>query len=54
LWSIAVIKQKLDYIHNNPVEAGFVTQPEHWKYSSARNFADDQTVMQIDEIGFLG
>ncbi len=25
LWSEKVIKQKIDYIHNNPVEAGFVT-----------------------------
>jgi putative transposase len=25
----------LDYIHQNPVVAGFVTRPEYWKYSSA-------------------
>ena len=54
LWSTAVIKQKLDYIHNNPIKAGFVTRPEDWKYSSARNFQDDHTVMEIDAIGFLG
>src|SRR5690606_28372353 len=54
LWSTAVIKQKLDYIHNNPVKAGFVSRPEDWKYSSARNFQDDHSVMEIDAIGFLG
>ncbi len=27
LWSTAAIKQKIIYIHNNPVEAGFVTEP---------------------------
>jgi putative transposase len=54
LWSTAVIKQKLDYIHNNPVESGFVTRPEDWKYSSARNIQDDQTVLKIDEMGFMG
>lgn len=53
LWSTAVIKQKLDYIYNNPVESGFVSSPEDWKYSSARNFQDDHTVMEIDTIGFL-
>jgi putative transposase len=53
IWSTAVIKQKLDYIHNNPVESGFVTNPEDWKYSSARNFQDEHTVMKIDTIGFL-
>jgi nicotinic acid phosphoribosyltransferase len=54
LWSEKVIKQKIDYIHNNPVEIGFVTNPEDWKYSSARNFQEDHTVLEIDDIGFLG
>lgn len=53
LWSTPVIKQKLDYIHNNPVESGFVTEPTEWKYSSARNYAGDHRVFEIDEIGFL-
>ncbi|MBX2827818.1 MAG: transposase [Flavobacteriaceae bacterium] len=53
LWSNKVIKQKLDYIHNNPVEAGFVTKPVEWKFSSVRNFAGDNSIMQIDDMGFL-
>jgi REP element-mobilizing transposase RayT len=28
----------LEYIHLNPVMAGFVIKPEDWKYSSARDF----------------
>lgn len=51
LWSNKVIKQKIDYIHNNPVEAGFVTDPIDWKYSSARNYADDETILKIDNEG---
>jgi putative transposase len=31
--------QKLDYIHNNPVRRGYVDDPTHWRYSSARNYA---------------
>jgi len=54
LWSEAVIKQKIDYIHNNPVACGFVTNPIDWKYSSARNFQDDNTVLEIDCAGFIG
>lgn len=53
LWSTEVIKQKIDYIHNNPVEAGFVIEPTPWKYSSVRNFSDDHTILEIDDIGFL-
>jgi len=44
----------LNYIHNNPVVSGFVTAPADWKYSSARNIAGDNTVLEIDAIGFLG
>ena len=54
LWSEKVIKQKIDYIHNNPVMSGFVLNPEDWKYSSARNYHDDNTALKIDSIGFLG
>jgi len=30
--------QKLDYIHNNPVEAGLVDKAEEYVYSSARDY----------------
>ena len=35
LKSSSVIDQKIEYIHNNPVEAGLVLRPECWQYSSA-------------------
>ena len=54
LWSPDVLKQKLDYIHNNPVVSGFVIDQVDWKYSSARNFQEDHTVLEIDDIGFMG
>ena len=53
LWSEKVLKQKIDYIHTNPVKSGFVTNPEDWKYSSARNFQDDNTVLEIDKVEFM-
>jgi hypothetical protein len=34
-----MMRQKLEYIHNNPVERGYVDDPTHWRYSSARNYA---------------
>lgn len=49
IWSLKVFEQKLNYIHQNPVETGFVTDPIDWKYSSARNYGNnDQTVLEID------
>ncbi len=35
----ATLWQKLEYIHNNPVRRGYVDDPIHWRYSSARNYA---------------
>ncbi len=37
-----LIDQKMEYIHENPVKAGFVENPEHWLYSSARDYYMDQ------------
>ncbi len=48
LYSNWVIKQKIDYIHNNPVVAGLVSNPVDWKYSSAANYHGDQSVLEID------
>jgi len=31
----AFYRQKLNYIHENPVRKGYVSRPEHWLWSSA-------------------
>ena len=54
IWSTGALKQKINYIHDNPVQAGLVMRPWEYKYSSARNFAELDSVMEIDDIGFLG
>ena len=50
LWSTEVIKQKMDYIHNNPVVSGFVTEANYWKYSSAIEYSGGKGVIEIDVI----
>ena len=42
------IDQKLDYIHNNPVEAGIVENAEEYLYSSARNYAGKKGLIEIE------
>ena len=37
-YSEAFSQQKLEYIHNNPVEAGIVDKAEEYIYSSARDY----------------
>jgi putative transposase len=34
-----MIDQRLKYIHYNPVEAGYVYEPEHYAYSSAKDYS---------------
>ena len=33
-----MMRQKVEYIHNNPVKRGLVASPEHWRYSSAHEW----------------
>ena len=39
IYSNRFIKEKINYIHNNPVQDKIVQYPEDYLYSSARNYA---------------
>ena len=44
-----ILQQKLNYIHQNPVRAGFVEKPEDWVYSSAGDyFMGRKGLIEID------
>ncbi|MCU7960399.1 MAG: transposase [gamma proteobacterium symbiont of Bathyaustriella thionipta] len=43
----AVLRQKVDYIHRNPVDRGYVDKPEHWRYSSARDYLGEPGLLDI-------
>lgn len=47
LWSNKVIDQKIDYIHNNPVEEGLVFRPEDYVYSSAADYAGEKGLLDV-------
>lgn len=49
-----ILMQKLNYIHDNPVTAGIVNEPEHYKYSSAIDYAGEKGLLDIDilDLGF--
>ena len=51
IYSNTFIKQKVDYIHNNPVKDKTVSLPEDYYFSSARNYAgldNDLEVILLD------
>lgn len=39
--------QKIEYIHQNPVKRGYVDKPEHWRYSSARNYLGMEGLLEV-------
>ncbi|WP_167618079.1 REP-associated tyrosine transposase [Maribellus sediminis] len=47
LWSNAVIDQKIEYIHQNPVEAGLVFRAEDYVYSSAIDYAGEGGLLEV-------
>ncbi|MEO1067608.1 MAG: transposase [Cyanobacteria bacterium J06638_6] len=48
VFSEIMMRQKLEYIHNNPVKRGYVDNPEHWRYSSARNYLGEPGIIAVD------
>ena len=42
-----MMRQKVDYIHQNPVKRGYVELPEHWRYSSARNYIGQKGIIDV-------
>ncbi len=49
LYNDKLVHQKINYIHYNPVAAGYVEKPEHWLWSSARNFSSLTPKLEIDD-----
>jgi putative transposase len=43
-----MMREKLDYIHANLVKRGYVDRAEHWRYSSARNYAGETGLIEVD------
>lgn len=46
----AMMRQKITYIHNNPVQRGYVDLPVHWRYSSARNYVGGEGLIPVTTV----
>jgi putative transposase len=42
-----MLRQKVEYIQRNPVERGYVYKPEHWRNSSARDYAGETGLIEV-------
>jgi len=45
VWSNKVIDEKINYVHNNPVEEGLVFRAEDYVYSSAADYAGEKGIV---------
>ena len=48
IYSPEFLHSKLNYIHQNPVRAGFVSEPSYYIYSSASNYEKKKGLIDID------
>ena len=42
-----VMRQKIEYVHHNPVRRGYVDDPTHWRYSSARCYEGQAGLLEV-------
>lgn len=42
-----MMRQKIEYIHQNPVKRGYVDEAVHWRYSSARNYEGKKGLLEV-------
>jgi REP element-mobilizing transposase RayT len=47
IYLVDYFNQKLNYIHQNPVRAELVDEPHHYLYSSARNYAGENGLLDV-------
>lgn len=48
VYNIKHLRQKMDYLHANPVRAGIVDRPWEYRYSSYHNYCGEQGLLEID------
>jgi REP-associated tyrosine transposase len=47
--SDTMMREKMDYIHQNPVKRGYVDEAQHWRYSSARDYEGLQGIIEVEK-----
>ena len=46
-----MLRQKIAYIHNNPVKREYVDDPAHWRYSSHRDYLGETGLLPVSILG---
>jgi len=43
-----MMRERIEYIHNNPIKRGYVDEAKHWRYSSARDYEGEAGLLPVD------
>ncbi|MDD2828937.1 MAG: transposase [Sulfuricurvum sp.] len=46
--SDAMMIERINYIHNNPVKRGYVDEAKYWRYSSARDYEGNEGLIEVE------
>lgn len=46
--SDAMMMEKINYIHQNPVKRGYIDEAKHWRYSSARDYEGESGLVEVE------
>jgi len=48
--SEAMMFEKINYIHQNPVKKGYIEEAEHWRYSSAKDYMGIEDLLKVERL----
>jgi len=48
--SDSIMKEKIEYIHHNPVKRGYIEEAEHWRYSSAKDYTGIDGILKVERV----
>ena len=46
----AMMIERINYIHQNPLKRGYVDEAKHWRYSSARDYEEIQGLLEVERL----
>ncbi|MCX6072911.1 MAG: transposase [Campylobacterales bacterium] len=46
----AMMIERVNYIHQNPLKRGYVDEAKHWRYSSARDYEEIEGLLEVERL----
>jgi hypothetical protein len=43
-------KNRINYIHHNPVKRGYIDEAKYWRYSSVRDYEGVEGLLEVERL----